>query len=592
MNAWLCAAVSGPYEVDANTLHLYHFDGNAYDAVVTNPIHLTLSGATVNGAAYTDFGTSLNTYAGGDTAIAYSDEKAVSNFTGGNGAFTFEAIVKLNVPIGSIPNHMEIISGDDEDTGRGWQFRINTSGEMEFNNISVGGNQFSAALPAYTVGGWYHAAVTYNGQAGSAGNVKFYWTSLDEQPDEAALLASFQMSADIANYAIDFAVGNEARSASSENFEGWIDEARISSVARAADGMMFAAGPYSRPVIVTHPADVIASQGQTASFVTVFESVSAPVVQWFKVDSAGDVELTGGEPGIVITTTYEAGTGQYTTTLQIADVQMADRGAYYCKVNNESNLPRLSDLAELTVVGLVAHWTFDATDFAAGRYLDVAGGYDAAAAGTPVFAAGANGQANKAVRITPQGGWATVDGFDPGATGQLTASVWVRWDDTPGTTDDLAVTTASGGLLVEPGGLAADLRWRHLCMTFDGTMGRLYINGVLRQEGLCSLPADMSSLLEIGAADGTEAFNGCLDDLRIYNYALTADEVAAVYAEMTNGCALPYASYFDLGGPAQTADCVVDIYDLAVLAGDWLVQYDLAAFEDFAGNWLSSGLAP
>ena len=43
------AAVPGPYTADAYTLHLYHFDGNAYDAAASNTVNLTLRyGATVS----------------------------------------------------------------------------------------------------------------------------------------------------------------------------------------------------------------------------------------------------------------------------------------------------------------------------------------------------------------------------------------------------------------------------------------------------------------------------------------------------------------------------------------------------------------
>ena len=175
------AQYTAPYEVDSYTLHLYHFDGDATDAVTANAIDLTLNDATVSDTSATDFGTALNTYTGGDTAIAYSDEKLIGTyFTGEDGAFTFEAIVQPFAALTAIPNHMEIISGDDEDSGRGWQFRITTAGQLEFNNISAGGNQFVIPLPSYTVGSWYHAAVTYNGQEGTADNLKFYWTKLDD----------------------------------------------------------------------------------------------------------------------------------------------------------------------------------------------------------------------------------------------------------------------------------------------------------------------------------------------------------------------------------------------------------------------------
>ena len=198
------ALVSGPYTVDAYTLHLYHFDGNANDAVSSGAINLSLiNSATITDASYTEFGTALNTYdnvansSTSPSAVA-ADNLAVSNFVGSDGAFTFEAIVKPNVMLDQLAslNAMEIISGEGDGTyDRGWQFRITTSGQLEFNNLSVSGNQFLANIPtsgeyAYAVGVWYHVAVTYTGTPNVAGNVKLYWTQLDSFASMAKIWAS------------------------------------------------------------------------------------------------------------------------------------------------------------------------------------------------------------------------------------------------------------------------------------------------------------------------------------------------------------------------------------------------------------------
>jgi hypothetical protein len=607
---------AGPYEVDSYTLHLYHFDGDATDAVTVNAVDLTLNNATVSAASYSDFGMALDTYTGGDSAIAYSDEKLIGTyFTGTDGAFTFEAIVKPLVAITAIPNHMEIISGDDEDADRGWQFRITTAGQLEFNNISAGGNQFLAPLPPYTVGSWYHAAVTYNGQAGAADNLKLYWTKLDDSPEQAAELASFQMSADInPSYAIDFAVGNEARGTSSENFEGLIDEVRISSIARQPNDMIFAFSAVPRPVIITHPVDAKVSEPHTAVFQTVFESQSTPVVQWFKTDPAGDIELTIANPDIDIQTACDPDTQQYVTTLSIRNTSLAeDTGGYYCRVNNDSTLPRNSNTVYLTVVGLVAHWTMDLSDFVSGYYVDRIAGYPAAAAGTPIFVAGADGQTVKAVHITPTTGWASLDGFTPSSTGALTVSLWVNWQEPVGTTGDLAIT---GNFVPEssvamPNGLKADGQWQHICMVFDGATCQLYSDGLLQAEGAFALPTEMTALLEIGSTDGgDEPFNGSIDELGIYNYAMNDMEVAELRYAFTGlrSCIFAYGDRFDWTGPEGISDCRVDIYDLVDFAVHYLSSdgnYDLSGplalpdgivnlydFTEMASLWMDCGLYP
>jgi hypothetical protein len=255
-----------------------------------------------------------------------------------------------------------------------------------------------------------------------------------------------------------------------------------------------------------------------------------------------------------------------------------------------------SNSAELPVQGLVAHWTLDQTDFVSGQYLDVVGGYNATAHGTPTFVAGADGSANGAVLITPTTGWATVTGFNPGATGAMTVSVWVNWQETSVSSDDLAITSLPDENVVSvSNGLKAANQWQQVCAVFDGTTGKVYINGKLQAQGACSLPDDMTSLLDIGSTDsGSESFNGYMDDLRIYNYAMTDMEVADIYHAMTGlgVCLLNYASQFDFTGPDGQPDCTVDIYDLRVFANGWLTLYDYPDFADLSSNWLSCGLYP
>jgi hypothetical protein len=131
-----------PYEVDSHTLHLYHFDNSTNDAVTTNPINLTLdSGATDTDAKLAGMGQTLNTYEGtaatsGNLPSAMADtDTAISNFVGADGAFTFEAIVCPAFGLGSIPNNMQIISGDHDST-RGWHFRVEAAGNLVFTKLT------------------------------------------------------------------------------------------------------------------------------------------------------------------------------------------------------------------------------------------------------------------------------------------------------------------------------------------------------------------------------------------------------------------------------------------------------------------------
>ena len=65
-------------------------------------------------------------------------------------------------------------------------------------------------------------------------------------------------------------------------------------------------------------------------------------------------------------------------------------------------------------------------------------------------------------------------------------------------------------------------------------------------------------------------FNGLIDDVLITNYAMTADEVAAEYKAVTGKAACSYPPMIgDISGPDGVPDCVVDMYDIATVAGSW-----------------------
>ncbi len=77
-----------------------------------------------------------------------------------------------------------------------------------------------------------------------------------------------------------------------------------------------------------------------------------------------------------------------------------------------------------------------------------------------------------------------------------------------------------------------DGRWVHYAATYDGTTIRFYINGLLDTSKTASLTIASNSLpLSIGGqSDGARKFTGQLDDVHVYNRALSAPEIAALAA--------------------------------------------------------------
>ena len=73
--------------------------------------------------------------------------------------------------------------------------------------------------------------------------------------------------------------------------------------------------------------------------------------------------------------------------------------------------------------------------------------------------------------------------------------------------------------------------WYLLTGTFDGTTARLYVNGELQSSAARSDIATTTNVLRIGQqkAGTNRWFNGRIDDVRIYNRALSAAEVQQTY---------------------------------------------------------------
>ncbi len=73
--------------------------------------------------------------------------------------------------------------------------------------------------------------------------------------------------------------------------------------------------------------------------------------------------------------------------------------------------------------------------------------------------------------------------------------------------------------------------WHHIVVTFDGTNTRFYLDG--KSDGSSTTVTSVSTNalnLRIGAdQDGANVFNGSIDEVKIYNYALSEDEVKIDY---------------------------------------------------------------
>jgi hypothetical protein len=72
--------------------------------------------------------------------------------------------------------------------------------------------------------------------------------------------------------------------------------------------------------------------------------------------------------------------------------------------------------------------------------------------------------------------------------------------------------------------------WYHVAVTYDGASTRLYVNGVEDGAQAGAWPAANSQSLSIGQrGDNTDFFNGFIDEVEIFNRALSAAEIQSLY---------------------------------------------------------------
>jgi hypothetical protein len=293
-----------------------------------------------------------------------------------------------------------------------------------------------------------------------------------------------------------------------------------------------------------------------------------------------------------------------------------------CKVDNQELTILVDDwLAEDDVVAtrnpgeanLVAYYPLNEGD--GNNAEDVVGDHNGTLAGdvswlTPGFigssAIHVNHTAGSRVGI---GTWNPVGHWDP-CTGDLTLAVWAKWAGTTGEDQgligkrdsiwDINSTMFSFGITGWPAYTTSMLalrgntdvtsgnvtmgdylgRWTHLAATVDGNVATLYINGVEVASGTFTFGPNTVASMAIGNTNGvnggqnTQTFNGDLDEVRIYNRALTAAEVAYL-ADTTPGDGelhIPVPSAAEVYAKEPVGQQIINFKDFALVAMRWLEE--------------------
>ena len=248
----------------------------------------------------------------------------------------------------------------------------------------------------------------------------------------------------------------------------------------------------------------------------------------------------------------------------------------------------------LPAQGLIGYWNFDEGSGTVAH--DSSGsGYNAAVVGAPWVA----GKVNTALGFNGGSNYVVTPGISLGAT--FSISVWVNpaasqngysrlaeteynggfylGTDQSGTRYKLIVNTGAGATggcgaafgCAEGGSVASG--WHNVIGTYDGTIGRLYVDGVLVAGDTFASPGNTGFPLYIGQYyNGGQGWNGAIDEVRLYNRALTAADVSTIYGYTGVQGSSGLVGYwnFDEGSGAVAHDSSGNGYNAAVSGAAWV----------------------
>jgi hypothetical protein len=354
----------------------------------------------------------------------------------------------------------------------------------------------------------------------------------------------------------------------------WRIDERLDSDTRYVKGWIWSFGTViDFPVITGQPQDTYAKVGSSATFtVNAFDSQGQPLgYQWFKVGTP-DEQLSDNSKF----------SGTATKQLSVLNVAVADEARFYCNVTNTFGTTQSSSAA-LVAARQLGHWPFE------NNLNDVVGSNNGTG-GPSLYEPGVLPDSNSVrlnmtspvkIPISPDIRSWTITFWeylvDPANTGYIIAcgpstgfeDLYLRRypvGDASGYAGVLGYNhgTSSGYPLIGPYPAGA---WNHVAITCDAVahLSNVYVNGQLAGSDNTIVFNGFADQLFIGdRKSGGRALNARIDELMLYNYVLSSLEVADAYATVTGESFCAQIPEVDLNG-----DCVVNILDLAAMAGNW-----------------------
>lgn len=363
------------------------------------------------------------------------------------------------------------------------------------------------------------------------------------------------------------------------------------------NGMQVAPVSFASLIISQQPQSQTVFAGMNATF-TVQASGNAPVTYQWRFNGTNISSATA-------------------SSLTLTNVQLNQSGPYAVLVSSGSN-SILSSNAILTVnpqpvctapvSGLVSWWKGESNT------LDQVSGNNGSFVGTASYGAGEVGQSfqfdgsSTYVRIPDSPTLHVTTGMTAEAwihpsLANGTYAILVKYDAVSGINQCAFSFFLSGGhayLSVSTNGTPAGTgavqssnsvpanQWTHVAGTYDGSALKIYLNGTL--DASVSLPGTIfpgTDALGIGATigglsngSGSAVFNGLIDEPALYNRALTAQEIAAIYnADAGGKCLAPAPPSITTQPKPQTTTATGNASFSVVAAGNAPLVY----------QWLKNG---
>jgi len=327
------------------------------------------------------------------------------------------------------------------------------------------------------------------------------------------------------------------------------------------------------PLFRKQPVPVTAASGSTVEFSVM--AVNASSYAWKKQGSSQVLSTSA--------------------TLILHNIAESNEGYYYCQATN-SHGTTVSESARLLTNRLMGHWEFEGnlTDNIAGK-----NGNDVNDSGTPGTADYNTGIVGaQALELAADGFHIEIPdaGYFAFYPQSYTATFWIKtqaetgavisnynWD-TGGWTLG-AGTVAWSNLIGNNFGetisyniedvtpVLNDNEWHFVTGTYDSAskVFKLYVDGELA--GTIAVSANQvpvtDELLIFGDnASVEDPYEGLLDDVKIYSYAMTPQQVATEYLAVkpSGEVCIDYPKY-DVNG-----DCIVNMIDFAAFANNWLTD--------------------